>query len=61
MSWNDTLYSLTKEGRGTAGPLVTALTAATVEAVEEYATTPPGGRLQVTILGVLGEAANMCR
>ncbi len=31
----DTLYSLSKEGRGTAGPLVTALTAATIEAAEE--------------------------
>lgn len=58
---NDTLYSLSKEGRGTAGPLVTALTAATVEAAEEYATTQPGGRLQVPMLGVLDEAANVCR
>jgi type IV secretory pathway TraG/TraD family ATPase VirD4 len=58
---NDTIYSLSKEGRGTAGPLVTALTAATVEAAEEYATTQPGGRLQVPLLGVLDEAANVCR
>ncbi len=58
---SDTLYSLSKEGRGTAGPLVTALTAATVEAAEEYATTQPGGRLQVPMLGVLDEAANVCR
>lgn len=57
----DTLYSLSKEGRGTAGPLVTALTAATVEAAEEYATTQPGGRLQTPLLGVLDEAANVCR
>lgn len=57
----DTLYSLSKEGRGTAGPLVTALTAATVEAAEEYATTQPGGRLQTPMLGVLDEAANVCR
>jgi hypothetical protein len=29
-----TLYSLSKEGKGTAGPLVTALTVAVVEAAE---------------------------
>lgn len=58
---SDTLYSLSKEGRGTAGPLVTALTAATGEAAEEYATTQPGGRLQTPMLGVLDEAANVCR
>ncbi|WP_104176934.1 type IV secretory system conjugative DNA transfer family protein [Cryobacterium sp. Y50] len=57
----DTLYSLSKEGKGTAGPLVTALTAATVEAAEELATTQPGGRLAVPLLGVLDEAANVCR
>jgi type IV secretory pathway TraG/TraD family ATPase VirD4 len=56
-----TLYSLSKEGKGTAGPLVTALTAATVEAAEELATTLPGGRLAVPMLGVLDEAANVCR
>ena len=57
----DTLYSLSKEGKGTAGPLVTALTAATVEAAEEYATTQTGGRLRTPLLGVLDEAANVCR
>jgi type IV secretory pathway TraG/TraD family ATPase VirD4 len=57
----DTLYSLSKEGRGTAGPLVTALTAATVEAAEELATTQPGGRLATPLVGVLDEAANVCR
>ncbi|MFL2002057.1 type IV secretory system conjugative DNA transfer family protein [Microbacterium sp. A1-JK] len=56
-----TLYSLSKEGRGTAGPLVTALTAATVEAAEELATTQAGGRLSIPMLGVLDEAANVCR
>lgn len=57
----DTLYSLSMEGQGTAGPLVTALTAITVEAAEELATTQPGGRLAVPLLGVLDEAANVCR
>lgn len=57
----DTLYSLSKEGKGTAGPLTAALTMATVEAAEEYATTQAGGRLKVPLLGVLDEAANVCR
>ena len=56
-----TLYSLSKEGRGTAGPLVTALTVAVVEAAEELATTQPGGRLRVPMVGVLDEVANVCR
>lgn len=56
-----TLYSLSKEGDGTAGPLVTALTVAVIEAAEELATTQPGGRLIVPMVGVLDEAANVCR
>ncbi|MBT2418032.1 type IV secretory system conjugative DNA transfer family protein [Streptomyces sp. ISL-22] len=56
-----TLYSLSREGKDSAGPLVTALTVAVVEAAEEAATTQPGGRLQVPLLGVLDEAANVCR
>lgn len=56
-----TLYSLSKEGAGTAGPLVTALTVAVVEAAEELASTLPGGRLATPMLGVLDEVANVCR
>ena len=56
-----TLYSLSKEGRGTAGPLVTALTVAVVEAAEELASRSAGGRLRTPLLGVLDEAANVCR
>jgi len=56
-----TLYSLSKEGTGTAGPLVTALTAATIEAAEELAANSRGGRLQTPLLGILDEAANVCR
>jgi len=56
-----TLYSLSREGEGTAGPLVTALTVAVVEAAERYATSQPGGRLARPLLGVLDEAANVCR
>jgi type IV secretory pathway TraG/TraD family ATPase VirD4 len=58
---NGTLYLLSREGQGTAGPLVTALTVATVEAAEELATRSPGGRLAVPLLCVLDEAANVCR
>ncbi|AYD89927.1 conjugal transfer protein [Actinomyces sp. 2119] len=56
-----TLYSLSKEGRGSAGPLVTALTVAVVEAAEELAARSAGGRLATPLLGVLDEAANVCR
>lgn len=56
-----TLFSLSKEGRGTAGPLVTALTVAVVEAAEELAASSAGGRLKTPLLGVLDEAANVCR
>ncbi|MET4224603.1 type IV secretory system conjugative DNA transfer family protein [Oerskovia enterophila] len=56
-----TLYSLSKEGKGTAGPLVTALTVALVEAAEEQAARSAGGRLAVPLVGVLDEAANVCR
>nr|WP_238402471.1 TraG/TraD/VirD4 family protein [Cellulomonas sp. H30R-01] len=55
------LHSLSKEGRGTAEPLVTALTVAVVEAAEELAARSPGGRLTTPLLGVLDEAANVCR
>ncbi|MDN5763240.1 MAG: TraM recognition domain-containing protein [Microlunatus sp.] len=56
-----TLYSLSKEGKGTSGPLVTALTVAVVEAGEELAKQSAFGRLSVPMLGVLDEAANVCR
>jgi type IV secretory pathway TraG/TraD family ATPase VirD4 len=58
---NGTLYLLSREGQGTAGPLVTALTVATIEAAEELATHGPAGRLPVPLLCVLDEAANVCR
>lgn len=56
-----TLYSLSREGQGSSGPLVAALTVAVIEAAERAASTSPGGRLPVPILGVLDEAANVCR
>lgn len=56
-----TLYSLSKEGKGNAGPLVTALTVAVAEAAEELASHSAGGRLTTPLLCVLDEAANVCR
>lgn len=58
---NGTLYSLSKEGRGSAGPLTTALTVAVTEAAEEYAKTQPRGRLPVPMVVPLDEVANVCR
>jgi type IV secretory pathway TraG/TraD family ATPase VirD4 len=58
---SDTLYSLSREGHGNAGPLVTALTVAICEAAEEHAATQPHGRLPVPMVAVLDEAANVCR
>ena len=57
----DTLYLLSKEGAGSAGPLTSALTVAVIEAAEEHAARCRGGRLPVPLLGVLDEAANCAR
>jgi hypothetical protein len=57
----DTLYSLSKEGKGSAAALVTGLTLAVCEAAEERAKRCRGGRLPVPIVAVLDEAANVCR
>lgn len=57
----DTLYSLSREGEGSSGPLVTALTAAVLEAAEALAAGSTGGRLAVPLLAVLDEVANVCR
>jgi conjugative transfer gene complex protein len=56
----NTLYSLSKEGAGTAGPLVTALTVAMVEAAEDLAI-EEGGRLRIPLVVMLDEAANVCK
>lgn len=57
----DTLYCLSQEGRGSATPIVTALTVAVTEAAVELAKTQPGGRLRTPMLIELDEAANVCR
>ena len=57
----DTLYLLSKEGRGSQAGLITALAMALCDAAETYARSCPGGRLPVPLVGVLDEAANICR
>lgn len=57
----DTLYSLSKEGQGSAGGLVAALAAAVCEAAEDLAKDRENGRLATPLLVVLDEAANVCR
>ena len=57
----DTLYPLSKEGKGSAGPLITALTAAVVDAAARAGERRPGGRLPVPMLAVLDEAANIVK
>lgn len=56
-----TLYSISREGKGSMGALVTALTAAVAEAAEHLAERSPNGRLPVPMYLVLDEAANVCR
>ena len=56
-----TLYCLSQEGRGSASPIVTALTVAVIEAALARARTQPGGRLSTPMLCELDEAANVCR
>ncbi|GIG26415.1 MULTISPECIES: type IV secretory system conjugative DNA transfer family protein [Cellulomonas] len=56
-----TLYSLSKEGVGTAGPIVLALNVAVMTAAEEYAKHLRDGRLATPLVVVLDEAANVCR
>ncbi|MDO5752458.1 type IV secretory system conjugative DNA transfer family protein [Arthrobacter sp.] len=58
---SNTLYSLSKDGSGSAKALVTALTVAVCDAGEFKASTLPGGRLKTPMVVVLDEAANVCR
>jgi type IV secretory pathway TraG/TraD family ATPase VirD4 len=57
----DTLYLLSKEGEGSASPLVAALTNAVFDWGERLARTRRGARLDPPLLCVLDEAANVCR
>jgi len=56
-----TLHSLSKEGVGSTGALVTALTNAVLDEAEEQAKHQRGGRLGTPMVGVLDEVANICR
>ncbi len=58
---SDTLYLHSKEGQGSSAGLVTALAMALCDAAEQLAKRSPGGRLAVPLVGVLDEAANICR
>ncbi|MTE14980.1 type IV secretory system conjugative DNA transfer family protein [Nocardia aurantiaca] len=58
---NGTLYSLSLEGRGSAAPLVSALTEAVIDVATSKASRSPGGRLPVPLLAALDEAANVVR
>jgi hypothetical protein len=58
---SETLYSLSKEGPGSAGPLTAALTAAVVQSAERLAARSVGGRLEVPMVCPLDEVANVCR
>lgn len=57
----ETLYCLSREGVGSVGPLVAALTMAATKTAEAIATASPGGRLPVPMLCALDEAANVVR
>jgi len=58
---SDTVYGLSREGPGSAGPLTAAFTAAVAQAAEKVAAANPGGRLAVPLVMVLDEVANVCR
>ncbi len=56
-----TLYALSREGEGSGGPFVAALTAHTCEAAERLAAASPSGRLAIPLVVELDEAANIVR
>lgn len=58
---NGTLYSLSLEGRGSASPLVSALTEAVIDVAMRKASRSAYGRLPIPLLAVLDEAANVVR
>ncbi|MEV6768959.1 TraM recognition domain-containing protein [Nocardia sp. NPDC051030] len=58
---NGTLYCLSLEGRGSAGPLVSAFIEAVIDVAMRKASRSPRGRLPIPLLAVLDEAANVVR
>ena len=57
----DTLYCLSQEGRASASPLVSALTAAVIAAALEPSYPHPGGRPVLPLFVALLQASNRCR
>jgi type IV secretory pathway TraG/TraD family ATPase VirD4 len=57
----NTLYSLSKDGAGSARALTTALTVSICTAAEAKAAATAGRRLATPLVVVLDEAANVCR
>jgi hypothetical protein len=57
----DTLYALSKEGEGSGGPFVAALTAHICETAERTAAASPAGRLRRPFIVELDEAANIVK
>ena len=57
----DTLYLFSKEGRGSAGPLVSALTKTLLDKAERVSESSPRNCLPKPLLVLLDEAGNICR
>lgn len=57
----DTLYLISRKGKGSASQLTTALTARVMRIAEDYATSLPDGRINPPMMAVLDEVANVCR
>jgi type IV secretory pathway TraG/TraD family ATPase VirD4 len=57
----DTLYLFSKEGRGSAGPLVSALMKTLLDTAERVSEKSPGARLPMPLLVPIDEAGNICR
>lgn len=60
-SSGDMMICLSREGVGSFGPILAAMTNATIRAAENYAATCQGGRLPVPMVMQLDEVANVCR
>ena len=60
-SAGDMMICLSREGVGSFGPVLAAMTNATLRAAEDYAAQCPGGRLERPFVLQLDEVANVCR
>lgn len=57
----DLMICLSREGVGSFGPIVAAMTMATLRAAENYAAKCPEGRMDPPLVMELDEVANVCR